>query len=242
MPGIEALDTRYVGARAGLTLDRSFGWRSHRYRLGASLGQFRPEHDDVTMTRQLAYAEHASAYRLLVGKRGSLSARLSLHGGMGRTDGQAWRRGVAGAGFNVRIGGTALRADAIAGFVDHDAPAFERMLVGGGEPTLADPVLFSQRLTMPALPLGARAGTQAAAARVAIPLRLEPYWWVGSAGAGFERWTRVVGFEVDESVGTLAGPMLVGLTGLRLTAGVGYPLDEPLRHRVRGYLNVTWRP
>jgi hypothetical protein len=242
LPGSASLDTRYAGARIGATLDRPFGWRTHRYRLGASYGQLRPQHGSETSSRELAYAEHASAYRLRTGKRGALSARVALRGSTGRTDDDAWRRGIAGAGLDVRVGDLAIRADGVAGFVNRDAPVFEQMIVGGGEPALVDPLLFSQRLTMPALPLGARAGSQAATVRFAIPGRLEPYWWAASAGTRFEDWTRVIGLELRESVGTLAGPMLVGLPGLSLAAGVAYPLDEPLRHRVRGYLNATWRP
>ena len=243
VPGIDGLDGRWDGGRLGVTLDRPFGWRSHRYRLGASFGTLRPEELDESATRQLAYAEHASAYRLVTTKAVGVSARIGLHGSAGTTDDRDWRRGVASAGLTLRVGEAALAGDATAGFTGRDAPGFEQVLVGGGAPMLIDDVLLSQRLTMPALPLGTLAGPQAATVRFAIPGPLEPFWWAATAGTSFDGpWLRVVGVEARGSLGTLAGPMLAGLPGVSFRAGVAYPLDGVLEERLRGWFTMRWTP
>ena len=239
--GIAALDTRMDGARLGLSLGRPFGWRAHRYRLGVAASRLRPEVLDSSLTRTLAYAELASAYAFGGGKE-SVSFGLDLQGSSGRTAGRGWRRGVASASLGLRMGDDALRGEGSVGFVNADAPPFEQMLIGGSAPTLVDPVLLTQRLTMPALPLGTQAGSQAAAFRVSLPGEVEPYWWVGSAGRAFDHWTRVIGLEARGSMSTLEGPAFAGLTGLSALAGVGYPLDGALRHHVQGYVTLRWRP
>ena len=230
--GVEALDTR---------MDRPFGWRAHRYRLGAAASRLRPDVLDSSLTRTLAYGELASAYAFGGGKQ-SLSFGLDLQGSSGRTGGGSWRRGVASATLGLRMGDNALRGEGSAGFVNADAPLFEQMLLGGSAPTLVDPLLLTQRLTMPALPLGTQGGSQAAAFRVSLPGEWEPYWWIGSAGRSFARWTRVIGVETRGSISTTEGPAFAGLTGLSLLAGVGYPLDGALRHHVQGYATLRWRP
>jgi hypothetical protein len=70
-------------------------------------------------------------------------------------------------------------------------------------------------------------------------LGIEPYLWAVSAGDSLARWYRVVGVE-----GALAveGIPLVHLPDAVLRYGVGYPLDEPARHRVRPYIALRFRP
>ena len=243
MPFASSHDTRYLGGRIGLTLDRPFGWRTHRYRLGASWGWLDPDALDEDLERRLAYLEHASAYQLLAGKRAALQARIGLHGSAGETGPLDWQRLIVAGGATARLGGIAVRADGTVGWMNADAPGYEQFQVGGGAPVLVDEVLFPQRFTMPALPLGARTGSHAATVRFAIPGNLfEPYWWAASAGRDLEGWTRVIGAESRGSFGTLSGPMLAGLTGVSWRGGVAYPLDEPLRRRVRGYFSLEWNP
>ena len=244
----EVLDTRYAGGRAGVTLDRPFGWRAHRYRAGVSWGRLDPEVLDRSLVRQLAYLEHASAYQLVATKGASLQARIALHGSSGKTDERSWVRGVAAGGVTARLGGLALRGDGTYGVVTRDVAIFEQFAVGGGAPMLADDALFSQRLTMPALPLGSRLGSRAATVRFALPgMLVEPYWWAASTNDAREDdrltgWTRVLGAESRGSLGILSGPMLAGITGVSWRAGVAYPLDEPVKKRVRGYLSLQWTP
>jgi hypothetical protein len=103
--------------------------------------------------------------------------------------------------------------------------------------------LLTQRLSVPALPTGVVGGDRVLTYRAATSLAgLSPYFFAASAGfatSRFEDWHRVVGLELTADQSSV--PVL-GLPGARLLAGIGYSLDEPVRHQTRGYLAVTLRP
>ena len=107
-------------------------------------------------------------------------------------------------------------------------------------PPFFDERLLGQRLAMPVLPPGTLGGRRAGTLRLALPvLGAEAYYWLGSAGDRLERWHRVVGAEYGERFPAIG---FVRLPQTAVRAGAGYSLDEPFRHRLRGYLSVVYRP
>jgi hypothetical protein len=134
----------------------------------------------------------------------------------------------------------ALTLDATYAAVSDGAPVFERPLVGGPTPALFDAGLLSQRLAVPALPTGFRAGRRAAVARVGFGSGLvTPYASAVGAGDGRFAWSRLAGVE-----SRFDGPFapFARLPRVRVVAGVARIFDEPLRDRTRAYLSATFTP
>jgi hypothetical protein len=96
---------------------------------------------------------------------------------------------------------------------------------------------------MPVLPAGISVNTSAFAYRVALGIQpLSPYLYAAStasAGERFQQWNRVIGLDWSASVPAIA---IAGTPAARAILGVGESLDEPFRHRVRGYVNVVLNP
>jgi hypothetical protein len=237
LPG--ALDADYSGASLSVGMRHDRGARVMRWRLGASAGSLDGRLPDEDGARALAFAEWAGA----IGERSeraTATVSLALHGAAGTTAGERWRRAAGTIAMRVGAGGSALGARATYGETSRDAPAYERMIAGGADSPLLDPSLLSQRVEHPAIPLGVAGGRRLLALRgSARALGIEPYLWAVSAGDSLARWYRVVGVE-----GALAveGIPLVHLPDAVLRYGVGYPLDEPARHRVRPYIALRYRP
>ena len=124
--------------------------------------------------------------------------------------------------------------------VSADAPAFERILVGGAPPLLFDDALLSQRIAMPAVPLGIVGGRQALTARVSLtgPV-LEPFAWGAKGGEPLGDWYRVIGLETREITAPIP---YARVPELRIRTGVVYTLDAPNRHRIQGYGSLVLRP
>jgi hypothetical protein len=186
--------------------------------------------------RVLGFAEvGAGAARRVAGRSVTGSARLNAGGGT--TSGAGWARGVAAAGVGVAQGPLSLRADGVVAAVTAGAPAFERPTAGGWAHPVLDGAALAQRLAMPAAPFGVVGGDRLAAWRVSTRVAgLTPYLWGAHAGGGR---FRVAGAEGEWS---LPGSNVIGVPGVRFTAGVGVPLDEPARHEPQGYFGVTYRP
>jgi hypothetical protein len=93
---------------------------------------------------------------------------------------------------------------------------------------------------MPALPFAARTGRRALAVRGTLRMGgLRPYYYTGSAGDGFQRWSRVVGLEAGEDIAPIP---LLRVPDARILVGAAYSLDDPYRHRTRLYVSVAYRP
>lgn len=175
----------------------------------------------------------------------SASETLTLHGSLGRTDaGGRFERTMAS--LVLRSGGDRMlpaELSAVYGRVSPSASAFERFLIGGLPSTLVDGSLLTQRLAMPALPLGVAIGERAVSVRAATTLGLlTPYYWAASArdGAGrFDRWHRVAGLELAIDERAL---FVLGTPGARATAGIARSLDAPFARRTRGYVTIVLRP
>jgi hypothetical protein len=127
------------------------------------------------------------------------------------------------------------------GALSRGASLLEQFAVGGLPSTMIDSSLLSQRVSLPALP-GVISGDRLFVYRVATTFGpLQPYFWgtrvwVGDSSSVRQR---VVGAELAFEQNAL--PVL-GTPEARVVAGVGYTIDAPFTHLLRGYLAVTLRP
>jgi hypothetical protein len=155
--------------------------------------------------------------------------------------GESWTRGTASASFGAGTRAAQLRVATTYGRTGGDAPAWETFAVGGPVSPLVAPALLSQRLPLPAVPVGYVAGERIWTLRIDAQGRggLTPFWWAGTAGHELGDWKRVVGLEWVLDQG---GIPYLGLPATRLEAGVARVLDEPLRKKTRGWLSLSFRP
>ena len=241
VPGAALLDTRLSGGELAVDDDWSFDTWAARARLGGSIGRVRGLAGPLgAADRSLAFGALSAAW-LQRGSAATVSEALSADISTGRSFDAAFRRALVSA--SVALGGRApipVRAAATYGRVSSDAPPFEQLSLGGGESPLIDAALLSQRIAMPALPLGIRLGSSAFAYKATLieqPLSL--YYWAGSTAPGGERfaiWNRVVGVEWT---GSIAAIPVAGTPAAHGQIGVAESLDAPLRHRVRAYVSVV---
>jgi hypothetical protein len=233
-----ALDIDYWGGLARLELQRDNLTNVHRLRLGASAGRLSSAASDW-VSRSLGFAEYSGAILFTPGEW-SIAPRLGILGEVGSTAGTSWTRGVLSGGAVVSHGKLGIRADAMFGAVNGDAPMVERFALGGSLPPLFDAALLAQRVAMPALPAGLALGSRAAAYRIGLPGEgIRPYFWSASVGDGLRDWQHVLGLEWTYD---FEGLWSVGFPNTLFTCGVGYVLGEPLRHDVRGYVALSYRP
>ena len=223
----------------------SFDAANVRLALGGAPGVLRAVDADVRQRvgRNLGFAELAADARQSLDES-NVSEAFSSNLTAGSTNGAAYRRLLASASFHGDASGfLPIDLGATYGRVSSDGPTFEQFVVGGPTATLLDASLLTQRVAMPAIPLGIASGDRVATFRVATSLAgLSPYYWGASARTGggrFEQWHRVVGAEL--TIDQTPVPVL-GVPGARLAAGIAESLDSPFRHRTHGYLVVSLRP
>lgn len=242
-----ALDVRYRGVNAGVQLLREFNARRHRYRAGASVGRLGAGDADGG-TRRLAFAEYGGTYAAYRGSlRGSLD--VGVHGAVGRTEPDtpvpaidpAWRRTLATAAVSVGTRTQRLSARVTHGSVSREANPIEAFVVGGIRSPLVDPSVLSQRVALPATPVGVAGGRELYAYRVdaLLGFALEPYYAAYGSRGGFRDPFRVIGAE--RTFASPAAPF-IRLPALRMQAGVAYTLDAPFAYKTRGYVSLTYRP
>jgi hypothetical protein len=245
----------YSGGFLALTAGRDWSPTRLELRLGASAGRLDGgptapipggAPGDVASApfdaapRLLGVAELRAATARIRGRQRTAVA-AEAHLASGRTDGEAWTRGVAGATLTGRIAGRgpALEARGQYGRILAGAPELERFRVGGTAPLLFDRALFRQQFAMPGLPAGILAGDHALALELAPAAGgFRPYLWAGSTDADLRSWVRVLGVErrID-----FAGDPRVGIPAATGAVGVAHTLDEPFRRRTRAYFAVELR-
>jgi Tol biopolymer transport system component len=244
--GAPALDTRMTGGLG--VIDRAYAFESWSVRArlagsGATLRVASPGADRRATSRTLVIEDLSVAGLQRSGMRG-LSESLSATSTIGRSFDTRFSRVVAAAAVNafgflafpVSVAGTY-------GITTRDAPAFERLSLGGNSPALFDRLLTTQRVAMGALPSDVAVGTSALTYRIALNTQpLAPYFWSGSttaAGSRFDAWHRVLGLEGSQSIAAIA---YAGVPSARVVYGVGESLDAPFRRQIRGYLSVVINP
>jgi hypothetical protein len=135
----------------------------------------------------------------------------------------------------VGAGRLEVRADGSYGRVSGGAPAFESLAAGGSANPLIDGAALAQRIPMPAAPFGVVAGRGLATWRLSTRVAGVTPYLGGAAGGGSHY--RVAGVEGELASGF---SNVAGMPGMRFTAGLGVPLDEPGRHEPRAYFSVTY--
>ena len=241
VPGTALLDARLSGGEMALDDDWSYDTWAARARLGGSVGRARALDGQLPATdRSLAFGALSAGW-VQRGSAASLSEGLSADLSAGHSFDAAFRRAVVSG--SVALSGPAVipvRAAATYGSVSSGAAPFEQLTLGGGPSPLIDAALLSQRIAMPALPVGLSVGSSAFTYRATLAEQpLSVYYWAGSTSAVGERfssWNRVVGVEWT---GSIAAVPVAGSPAARGQLGVGESLDAPLRRRVRAYVCVV---
>ncbi|HJR53853.1 MAG TPA: hypothetical protein VJ982_09055, partial [Gemmatimonadota bacterium] len=235
-----ALDAEYAGVGLAIAYEHDLLSRSARLELGGSAGRL-----DASLapdgTRALGYAEAAGRALVTPGKW-RITGGAQGHASVGSSPGgEDWTRAVSGISLSVGRDRAALRAESVFGWTSDDAPVWETFAAGGVQSPLVDPALLSQRLPLPAVPLGYVAGERIWTVRIEgrTSAGVVPFWWAGTAGGELGDWKRVWGIEWRLTRDAI--PYL-GLPASRFEAGIARVLDEPLRHETRGWLSLSFRP
>ncbi|HET9332959.1 MAG TPA: hypothetical protein VFQ21_05190 [Gemmatimonadota bacterium] len=235
----EGLDADYAGGAVGVLVERNFPSRVERVAAGGSMGRLEVD-DSPDGTRQLAWAEAGYGAFATPG-RWRLSGSVELEAAAGSTAEESWSRGTARVSLGAGTEAAQVRVTTEYGATGGDAPDWETFAVGGEISPLVDPELLSQRLPLPAVPVGYVAGERISTLRIELRGRggLVPFWWAGTAGEELGDWKRVVGIEwvLDRD-----GIPYLGLPATRLETGLARVLDEPLRKETRGWLSLSFRP
>jgi hypothetical protein len=211
-----------------------------RWRVGGAASRIE---QDSSATRSFGFVDAAASRSIRNGPR-VVSAAASGSVTAGSTNGASFTRGVAtlSASQSALLPWPTVVSASYAA-VNADAPAFERVSLGGSVSPLLDRNLLSQRLAMPVLPAWTASGRSAFSYNITLinrPLSLS--WWAGRIlGDADPRatWHRVIGLE-----GNQFSPVIrsTALPDVRVTYGIGESLDPPLRRKVRGYVNVVLTP
>jgi hypothetical protein len=233
-----ALDALYTGATIGTGTVRDFGLSRLSLRIGANLGFVEHPGSDQAV-RGLAFGDARGVTRWRTGGyRADLS--LGVLASRGATDGRGWARaiGTLTADIGTPYGGG--RVDATLGGSDRGAGTFERFAIGGWTSPFVDAQVLSQRIAMPALPVGFRIGPQLKTLRVSGafgPVR--PYYWIGTTRESFTGFARVAGIDAEYAMPAFP---VFAIPTISVRAGAAYSWDDPFRHRVGIFAGVTYRP
>ncbi|HEX6909440.1 MAG TPA: hypothetical protein VF142_03545 [Longimicrobium sp.] len=240
LPGYDTpgLDARYGGAVLSTGNAWSEARNAQEWRLGASAGRLSLVDGDAG-ARTLGFARYAVSDGRRMGS-GYANGALTLAGAAGRTHGEDWARGTLTAAFNAGTGSLGVRAEATLGRVSGGAPGWERFALGGMRPLLANEMVMSQRVPMPALRFGALEGEDLLTYRVSTSLgALTPYFWGGTTDPAWEGWLRVAGVELAAS---FPGFRAAATPGARLLAGVAYGLDGAYENDLTAYFGIDFTP
>ena len=165
VPLAALLDVRMSGGEVGLDRAVQFDSWGYRYRIGGSAAAVRDVGDSAAPTssstaRALGFVDLSASWT----KRGdasSFTGTVGASGTGGTSFDRSFSRGSASVGLNIRtpvlppISGSALY-----GATTADAPPFEQFAIGGGRSPLVGQTVMSQRISMPALPVGTSIGTR----------------------------------------------------------------------------------
>ncbi len=242
--GVSAFDVRYTGGVIGAELLRSTMHGGSRAALQWSTGRLDRPAGLIGVAdgdRQLAAFVVGSSYVWTPGGSMRLRNSFDVNYSRGTTLGDDWQRVVGHLVYGVTgIGGDGLQIEATAGWVDDDAPVFERFTVGGAAPGLVDESLLSQRIIRPGLPFAVVGGSKVLTARASTTgaLRLFHEWYgVGSYDlAAANRAAGIVGDFAIPSVAALRVP------NGKISAGALYSFDGPFAKKWGGHFSLTISP
>jgi hypothetical protein len=242
------LDTRLQGGELALDNTWAFDTRAFRYRIGGSAARQTNEFAEISATKDVAAralgfldAGLSLSHR---GDNGAIALGFAGNYTTGTSADRSFHRSTGSAALSLSGSGLpALGAYAMVGAVNRDAALFEQFTLGGGPSPLIDQATLTQRVVMPALPVGVQVGSSVSAYRAAVTMQpLVLYFWDGSTTpiAGRTRhWNRVAGAEWSASVPPVP---LVGTPAARAQIGAGLSLDPPLKNRLGIYAMLTLNP
>jgi hypothetical protein len=234
----DSLDADYAGGTLWIEQPWAGSVLRRRLRGGVSAGVLDPR-DGNASARTLAFAEALGGFTRSRGAQ-SLALSAALNGTVGRSGGESWARGVGTVTAGVGALGFNARGQVTYGTVSAGAPRWEQLVAGGARQQLFDDAILSQRVPLPAARFGVARGRELLMYRVSTDIaRFTPYLTGVSAGDGFASWYRVAGVETALDTPPLN---VLRIPSVRLTAGAGYPLDAPDRHRLAIYGTVAYRP
>ncbi|MGH7663624.1 MAG: TolB family protein [Gemmatimonadaceae bacterium] len=234
-----ALDVRYRGVTALVERTTYHGALRSTARMGGSFGDL----DGPAFTggdpRYLGFAEVGGTAALFVREPWSAHLSLAASGALGGTGENDWWRTTGVAELRLRHRARGIDIALEGGLTPDDVPVFERFVVGGTPAPLVDRAILTQRVEVPAVPLGVLSGRSIVTGRVSLAGGLlHPYLWVARMD-GEGSWYRVIGSEARFRFPALP---TFRLPGAEIVAGIGQSLDEPFRKRVRGYISIVYRP
>jgi hypothetical protein len=234
----DSLDATYQGALLSGSYVVHGTPLTSEARLGASAGRMALD-DGPGHARTLAFAAYTGTANL---SRGDvlLFGSAGGTGSLGTTDGASWQRLLVHGSLAAGAGGWLLRYRAMYGLVNNDAPLFEHMVAGGTPSPLTDSALLTQRVAVPALPLGIAGGNQLLDQRVEGDLGpVALYYERLSAFTTSDGNHDVYGAEIQH---TFRRVPFVDLPSVWLMAGMGYSISAPFKYKVRGYAGIRYTP
>jgi hypothetical protein len=242
------LDTRLQGGE--LALDNAWAFDTHafRYRIGGSAARQTNEFAEISATKDVATRGlgflDAGLSLSRRGDNGAIAFGLSGNYTAGTSADRSFHRSTGSAALSLSGSGLpAVGASAMVGAVNRDAAIFEQFALGGGPSPLIDQATLTQRVVMPALPVGVQVGSSASAFRGSVAMQpLVLYFWDGSTTpiAGTSRhWNRVAGADWSASFPPVP---LVGTPAARAQIGAGLSMDAPLKNRLGVYASLTLSP
>lgn len=229
---IGAPELRMAGGSVAAELPVSGSSAAQRMGISLFAGAVGPA-DSVRFRTTLSGAYSLSA---VTGWRRTLG--MSMRGTAGRLGDSSFARATVGASATA----ARIRVDARWHRATRGTPLLERFTAGGFAPPLADAATLSQRIAIPALPVGIVSGLQLFDYRVARPAPLIPLsLYAQSAGTTWraDRHTVVLGAEGTFALDYLG---LVGLPRMQFIAGAARIMRGPLSDRGSAYLSFGWRP
>jgi len=242
------LDTRLQGGELALDNSWSFDTRAFRYRAGGSATRQTNEIASISATKDVATRAlgFLDAGLSLSRRNDAATFALGLTGNYtgGTSSDLSVRRSTGGLTLVAAGQGLpTLSAYAMVGAVNRNAALFEQFALGGGPSPLIDQATLTQRVVMPALPVGVQVGSSVIAYRASVVTRtLAFYFWDGSTTSlvgNARRWNRVTGAEWTAAVPPVP---LVGTPAARAQIGAGLSLDAPLKNRLGVYASLTLNP
>jgi len=241
------LDTRLQGGELALDNTWSFDTRAFRYRAGGSAAHQTNEIATIAATKDVATRAlgFVDAGLALSHRNDAASFAMGIAGNYaaGTSSDQSFHRSTGSVSLSMSGNGSAIGAFAMVGAVNRSASLFEQFALGGGPSPLIDQATLTQRVVMPALPVGVQVGSSVIAYRASVVLQpLTWYFWDGSttpiSGAG-RRWNRVWGGEWS---GIFPAIPLVGTPAARAQIGAGLSIDSPVKNRLGVYASLTLNP
>ena len=232
----DSLDANFAGAVVAAGATRYSSWLVNRARIGLSAGGLEIASGPARL-RDLLFASYVGTGDFSSGEL-LLRATIGAVGSVGQTEGTGWQRLTARGSVVLGYAHQAIRYSIVYSQVGRGAPAYEVPVAGGSAPPLTDPALLTQRIAVPALPIGVVSGTQLTDQH--LEYGLDPlvlyFERLGTPGRGpFD----LYGAEVR--AGSPPVPFLA-VPAVAFSTGIGYSISDPFKYKLRAYIAARYEP